>query len=225
MRQIYLTTSSSANLRDAILHKQERRLLERTKAEIESSLRIDIGVVSSQPAPASSPLPNLSNEQVLTPPDTPFSDSRISRDHELPPLPQDSSSTHSASSAAPSSLMENHSQLEGRKVLAASEISVDSGDHINARNDLELVSPINDLSSLNPSSRSFDARSHSPSLVSLGRRSVVRKRLVEMQNGSTSRSSTSHDPRSSPRHTVATLLTRGRPVGMFEAFPALSATG
>ena len=204
------------------MHKQERRLLERTKAEIKSSLRIDVGAVSSQLAPGSSPLPNLSNEQVLTPPDTPFSDSPNTRDHELPPLPQDTSSTHSVSSAAPSLLMGNHSQLGGRKVLAASVISVDPGD---ARKDSELASPINDLSSLNPSSRSFDARSHSPSLVSLGRCSVVRKRLVEMQNGSTSSGSPSRDPRLSPQHTVAKLLTRGRPTGMFEAFLELSATG
>jgi hypothetical protein len=209
------------------LHKQERRILERTKAEIKSSLRIDVGVVSSQQAPATSPLPNPNDEQVLTPPDTPFSDSRNSRDHELPPLPQDTSSTHSVSSAAPSSLVRNHSQLGERKVLAASVISVDPGNHIDARKDSELASPINDLfsESLNTSSRSFDARSHSPSLVSLGRRSVVRKRLVEMQNGSTSRGSSSRDPRLSPRHKVAALLTRGRPVGMFEAFLELSATG
>ncbi|KAH9176544.1 hypothetical protein EDB89DRAFT_2226630 [Lactarius sanguifluus] len=188
---------------DAVLYRQERRLLERTKAEIKRTLRIDVGVVSSQPAPATSPLSNLINEQVLTPPDTTFSDSRISRDHELPPLPQDSSSTHSVSSAAPPSLTENHSQLGRGKGLAASVVSVDPRSQFNADKDSELASPINDPPSLEPSSRSFDVRSHSPSLVNLGRRSVVRKRLVEMQNSSTSirSGSASRDSRSSPRLT------------------------
>ncbi|KAH9036925.1 hypothetical protein EDB84DRAFT_1268899 [Lactarius hengduanensis] len=180
---------------DAVLHRQERRLLE---------------LVSPQPAPATSPLSDLINEQVLTPPDTPFSDSRISRDHELPPLPQDSSSTHSAGSAAPPSLTGNNLQLGRGKVLAASVVSVDPRSQFNARKDSELASPINDPPSLEPSSRSFDARSHSPSLVNLGRRSVVRKRLVEMHNGSDSTSTrsgtTSRDSRSS---TVATPLTHG----------------
>ncbi|KAH9054276.1 hypothetical protein EDB87DRAFT_1209118 [Lactarius vividus] len=191
---------------DAVLHRQER-LQERTKAEIKKSLRIDVGVVSFQPAPATTPLSNLINEQVLTPPDTPFSDSRISRDHELPPLPQDSSSTHSVSSAAPPTFTGNHSQLRRGNVLV---VSVDPRSQFNARKDSELASPINDPPSLEPSSRSFDARSHSPSLVNLGRRSVVRKRLVEMQSDSTSTrsGSTSRDSRF-PRRAVATPLTRG----------------
>ncbi|KAH8994051.1 hypothetical protein EDB92DRAFT_1795873 [Lactarius akahatsu] len=175
---------------DAVLHRQERRLLERTKAEIKRTLRIDVGVISSQPAPATSPLSDLINEQ-------------------LPPLPQGNSSTHSVSSAPPF-LTGNHSQLGRGKVLAASVVSVDPRS-LNARKDSELASPINDPPSLEPSSRSFDARSHSPSLVNLGRRSVVRKRLVAMQNGSTSTrsGSTSRDSRSSSRHSVATPLTHG----------------
>ncbi|KAH9009260.1 hypothetical protein EDB84DRAFT_1204889 [Lactarius hengduanensis] len=69
--------------------------------------------------------------------------------------------------------MENHSQVGRRKVLAASVVSVDPISQFNARKDSELASPINDPPLLGPSSRSFDARSHSPSLVSLGCRSVV----------------------------------------------------
>ncbi|KAI9442320.1 hypothetical protein H4582DRAFT_1809208 [Lactarius indigo] len=152
---------------DAVLHRQERRLQERTKAEIKRSLRIDVGAVPLQPAPVTSPLPSLIHEQVLTPPDTPFSDPRNSRDLELPPLPKDRS-------------------------------------HFNARKDSELASPINDLSPLDPPSRSFDARSNSPSLVNLGRRSVVRERLVEMQNGSmsTRSGSTSRPPPASETATI-----------------------
>jgi hypothetical protein len=205
--------------RDAVLHRQERRRLERTKAEIKSSLRIDVGAVSSRPSTAASPLPD--NEQVLTPPDIPFSDSPILRDREVHPLPQDDSPTHSASSAAPSSLMGNYSQLGLPKVLATSVISIGPRSHINARKNSELAYPINHRS-LSDTSQSLGARSHSPSLVNLGCRSVVRKRLVEMQNGSMSSSSTSRDPHLPSRNTVATLLTHGRPDGMFEAFLAVS---
>ena len=117
--------------------------------------------------------------------------------------------------------MGNHLQMGLRKVLATSVISVGPRDHINARNDSELASSI-DYRSFSDTSQPFDAQSHSPSLVNLGRRSVVRKRLVEMQNGLTSSSSTSRDPRLPPQHTVATLPPRGRPVGMLGAFLAVS---
>ena len=200
--------------RDVILHKQERRRLERTKVELKSSLRIDVGAVPSQPSPATLPLPETISEQVLIPPDTPFSDSPSFRNREVSPLPQNKPSTHSAISATPPSLMENDPQLESQKVLATSVISVGPRGHISACNDSELTSPTH-YRTFSDTSQSFDARAHSPSLVNLGRRSVVRKRLVEMQNGSTSGGSTLRDPRLPPRNTVATLLARGRPVGMF----------
>jgi hypothetical protein len=110
--------------------------------------------------------------------------------------------------------MGNHSQLELQKVLATSVISVGPSGHISACNDSGLTPPTN-YRALSDSSQPFDARAHSPSLVNLGRRSVVRKRLVEMQNGSTSGGSTLCDPRLPPRNTVATLLARGQPVGTF----------
>jgi len=197
------------------LQSQDRRLLERAKADIKSSLRIDIEGVSSKPAPAKPPTPNLVNEQVLTTPHTPSSESRNSRDRDLPPLPQDTSSTHSVNSAAPPSLAGSRSPIGRQEGLAASVTSVGPRNHIN---ESEPASPNNGRSLLDPSSQSFDARSHSPSLAKLGRRSVVHKRVVEMQNSQTSSGSSSSDPRLSPQHTVATLLTRGRPVGMFETF-------
>ncbi|KAF8265235.1 hypothetical protein EI94DRAFT_1804674 [Lactarius quietus] len=125
---------------DVVLHRQERRRLERTKAEIKSSLRVDVRAVSSQPSTATSPLPD--NGQILTPPDIPFSDSRIFRNREVPPLPQDGRPTHSASLAALSSLMGNYPQPGLPKVLATSVISVGPRNHINARKNSELASPI-----------------------------------------------------------------------------------
>ena len=102
--------------------------------------------------------------------------------------------------------MGNRSQLGLRNVVATSGISVGPRSPIDTRKYLELASL---------TSQPFGVLSRSPSVVNLGRRSVVRKRLVEMQHGSKSGSTTSRDPRLPPRHTGATLFT-GR-VGMFEA--------
>jgi hypothetical protein len=190
------------------LHGQERRRLERTKAEIKSSLRIDVGAVL--PSPATSPLPDLINEKVLTPPDTPFSDALNFRDREVPPLPLDDPSVRSVSLVAPSSPVGDHPQLGLRNLLSTSVISVGPRSPVDTRKDLDLASL---------TSQPFGARSHSPSLVNLGRRSVVRKRLMDMQHSSKSSSTTSRDPRLPPRHTVATLFTER--VGMFEALRCL----
>lgn len=200
---------------DAVLHGQERRRLERTKAEIKSSLRIDVGAVL--PSPATSPLPDLINEKVLTPPDTPFSDALNFRDCEVPPLPLDDPSVRSVSLVAPSSPVGDHPQLGLRNLLSTSVISVGPRSPVDTRKDLDLASL---------TSQPFGARSHSPSLVNLGRRSVVRKRLMDMQHGSKSSSTTSRDPRLPPRHTVATLFTERvetpRTAGSSQAPPSLN---
>lgn len=200
----HLSPQAHCEFRDAVLHGQERRRLERTKAEIQSSLRIDVG--ANLPSPATTPLLDFINEKVFTPPDTPSSDAPNFRDREVPPLPLDDLSVQSVSLPAPSPPERNHSQWGLRNVLATSAISVGPKSLIDMRKDPELASL---------TSQPFGARSHSPSVVNLSRRSVVRKRLVELQHGSKSSSTTSRDPRLPPRHTEAALFTER--VGMFEA--------
>jgi hypothetical protein len=74
------------------------------------------------------------------------------------------------------------------------------------------------------STRSSHSHSNSPSIVNLGRRSVVRKRLAEMQHDSTSGASTlpaSHRP---APHTVSRIIAHERPAGNTdsEAVPELA---
>lgn len=74
----------------------------------------------------------------------------------------------------------------------------------------------NSLQPLSGSTRSSHSHSHSPSIVNLGRRSVVRKRLAEMRHDSTSGSST---PRASrrPSHTVSRLIAHKGPASNTES--------
>ena len=76
--------------------------------------------------------------------------------------------------------------------------------------DLELIPSPKDKP-LPASPQSSYTQSHSPSIVNLGLRSVVRKRLAEMQHHPTMNSSTSHNSRQLPPHTVATLVAREPP--------------
>ena len=186
------------------MHGQETRRLERTKAEIKSSLRIDVGAIL--PSPATTPLLDFINENVLTPPSAHFSDAPNFRDREVPPLPLDDLPARSVSLPAPSPPVGNHSQSGLRNVLATSVISVGPKSPFDMRQDLELA-PL--------TSQPFGAQSHSPSVVNLSRRSVVRKRLLEMQHSSKSSSTTSRDPPLPPRHTGAPLFMER--VGMFDA--------
>ncbi|KAI0305671.1 hypothetical protein B0F90DRAFT_1699893 [Multifurca ochricompacta] len=183
---------------DTLLTNHDKQLLERTKAEIRESLRIDTATGSSQPTLLTSPVPDLVSRQVPTP-ETLLTEPHESPYHDIPRLLE--------TPAGPSS--SSKQQFKEEVPNQNSPIGARKGD-------LETASSVADLSLLGSFSRSLRARSHSPSIVNLGRRSVVRKRLAEMQNHLMSDIPTSRDPHQSPSHTVATLPARDRPASNSE---------
>jgi hypothetical protein len=186
------------------LRNQDKQLLERTKTEIRGSFGIDPEVDSPQPAFPSSLVPDLVGRQDSVQ-DTPLTNSRESRGRELLLLSEDASSASSTSPVAPSSQARNHSLREPQ---ALGETTSIQRSPIGAwRKDLELAPSAKDKT-LPASPQSSHTQSHSPSIVNLGRRSVVRKRLAEMQRHQTMSSSISHSSRQLPPPTVATLLPR-----------------
>lgn len=189
-------------------------MLGRTKAEIMGFLRIDTGVSSSQPGISSSTVPDLASKQVSTAePDSP-----VPRGREPPRQSRDASTIHLVSTTVSSSPTRNHVPPE--EELSA-EITPNQGNLVDAKKtDLEPA-PSTDLQ---PLSGSSTRSSHSPSIVNLGRRSVVRKRLAEMQRDSTSGTSPLRTSRRSAPHTVSHLISHERPSGSseLEAVPEIA---
>lgn len=173
-----MTTNSCSSSRDAVLRNQDKQSSGRTKTEINRSLQIDTEALSPQSALPSPSVSDLASKQVSTT----EADSPVTRGHEHPSLSKDASSMRSATIATPSSPTKNQLLTEDQ---FSEVIAYNQG---------------NPLSS--SSTRSLHGHSHSPSIVNLGRRSVVRKRLAEIQHHSTSGTSTLRESRQPPPHTV-----------------------
>ena len=190
-------------VRDAILQNRDKQLLGRTKTEIRSSLRIDTKALPSQLALSSSPVHDLSSKQVEV--STMKTESAVSPSRESSPLPKDASSIRSGSSGTPSSLARN--QFPSEEQFSA-EITPSQGNCDDIREKDQGPGPLPNIRPLASSSkRTSHGHPHSPSIVSLGRRSVVRKRLAEIQHSSTSGTSESTSRTSRP-HTVSKLTSR-----------------
>ena len=205
--------SSCLSLRDAILQSQDKQLLERTKSEIRGSLRIDTGALSSQTALPSSPVSDVPSKQVSAM----VTDSSVSPSREFPSLSKlkNVSSIRSTSTDAHSSLARNH--LPSGDQFSA-EITPNQKNRVDTWENDPEPTPSPNIRSLESSSRrSSHSRSHSPSIVNLGRRSVVRKRLAEIQHSSTSDAASPQDSRQYPLHIVPKPISRGRLAGNSEA--------
>jgi hypothetical protein len=193
---------SSRRSRDAVLRNQDRQLLERTKTEIRGSLGIETEVDPPQSALLSSPVPDLVSRQVSAQ-ETPFTNAHESRGYEI--LLSEDASASLTSQAAPSLHTTHHSLPERQppgEITSIQKSPVDTW-----RKDLGLVPPTKDKP-LPASPQSSHTQSHSPSIVNLGRRSVVRMRLAEMQPHPTIGSPTSRNSRRLPPLKVTTTLPR-----------------
>ena len=180
-----------------------------------SFLRIDTGVSSSQLDISSSPVSDFACKQVSTA----EIDSPVPRGREHPRQSKDASTMRSVDTTV-SSPTRNHVPPE--EELTA-EISPHQGSLVDAKKrELEPALSI-DLQHLSGSST---RSSHSPSIVNLGRRSVVRKRLAEMQRDSTSGTSPLRTSRRSAPHTVSHIISREQSFGdsELEAVPETAKT-
>ncbi len=194
-------------LRDVILRYQDQQLLGRTKAEIRNSLRIDTETLSPQPALANSPVSGQASNGVATTTET---DSPVPQGRESSPQSRDASSVHSA--AVSSSLTRNHEPPEGQLLAEITSNLVDA-----RKGDLEPTPSISPKPLSDSSTRSSPSHSHSPSIVNLGRRSVVRKRLAEMQHHSTSGTSPLRVSRRPALHRASHLISHERLAGNSES--------
>lgn len=182
-------------------------MLGRTKEEIMSFLRIDTGVSSSQLDISGSPVSDFSSKQVSTA----EADSPVPRGHEHFGQSRDTSTMHSVNTTVSSSPTRNHVPPE-EELLA--EITPNQGNLVDAKKRDMEPAPSTDLQPLSgPSTRPSLSHSHSPSIVNLGRRSVVRKRLAEMQRDSTSGTSPLRTSRRPAPHPVSHLNSREQSFG------------
>src|SRR5258708_7749841 len=167
-----LTTNLRPCSRDVILRGQDKQMLGRTKAEIRSSLRISTETLFSQPALSTSPMSDQASKGItITETDSP-----VPWGCESSPPSKDASSVHTHTSSP----ARNHETPEEQ---LSAEITSDQSNLVDARErDLEPAPSTSPQSLSGSSTRSL----HSHSILNLGRRSVVRKRLAEMQNDSTS---------------------------------------
>ena len=180
-----------------------------TKEEIKRSLRIDTETLSSQPAHSSSPTSVPASEGITTT----GTNTPALRGGELSPQSGDASSVHSVCTAVSSSLTrrespEGHLSAEAtpnqRELVDAQKINLEPTPFTSPR----------PLSGFSP--RSLHSNSHSPSIVNLGHRSVVRKRLAEMQHDSTSGTSPVRVTRRPALHRASHFIARERPAGNAE---------
>ena len=205
-------------LRGAILQNQDKQLLGRTKTEIRSSLRIDTKSLPSQLAPSSSPVPDLSSKQLEVA--TMETESAVSPSHEHSPLSKDASSIRSGNTSAPSSLARE--QFPSGEEFSA-EITPSQGKHDDTREKDLGPGPLPNIRPLASSSkRTSHSNPHSPSIVNLGRSSVVRKRLAEIQRSSTSGTSNPRTSRRTSPYTVSKLTSRERLAANAEVDPELT---
>lgn len=177
----------------------------RTKAEIKNSLWIDTGTLSSQPALSSSPLSDPANKGVTTT----ETDSPVLRDGEYSPQSRDASSVHSVGVSSSPTRNESPEEHLSAEVIPNQRDLVDA-----PKMDIETA-PSTSPRPLPGSS--LHVHSHSPSIVNLGHRSVVRKRLVEMQHDSTSRTSPVRVSRRPALHRASHFIAQERPVGNSES--------
>jgi hypothetical protein len=186
------------------LRNKDKQLLERTKAEIKGSISVDTGIDSPQPALpiSSSPVPDLVTRQVSVQ-GTPFTDSRESRTRELLLLSEDALFSDTTSPVAPSLHARNESLREPQS--PGETTSIQRGPIDASRKDPD-VSPLTKDKPLPASPQSLHIQSHSPSIANLSRRSVVRKRLAEMQRHPTMSNSSSRNSDQLASPTVTTLL-------------------
>ena len=201
-------------LRDAILQNQDKQLLGRTKTEIRSSLRIDTKVL---PSLSNSPVPDPSSKQLEV--STMETESAVSPSREPSPLSKDAPSIRSGSTSTPSSLARN--QFPSGEQSSAG-ITPSQGSRVDTQEEDLGPGPLPNIRPLaNSSKRALHSQPHSPSIVNLGRSSVVRKRLAEIQRSSTSGSSTPRNSRQSPPRTVSNLTSHQRLAADAEADPEL----
>jgi hypothetical protein len=151
-------------------------MLGRTKAEIRSSLRISTETLFSQPAVSSSPISDQTSKGItITETDSPVLWGRKSS-----PPSRDASSVHTHTSSPTRNREPPEEQL-------SAEITSDQRNLVDARErDLGPAPSTSPHPLSGSSTRSVHSHLNSPSILNLGRRSVVRKRLAEMQNDSTS---------------------------------------
>ena len=214
-----LITNSRSYLRDVVLRGQDKEVVGRTKAEIKNSLRIDTETLSSRPALSSSPVPDPENKG-LTPAET---NSPVVRGGESSPQSGDASSVHSVNAAVSSSPRNEPSEEH-----LSAEVTANQRDPVDAREkDLEPAPSTSPRPLSGSSTRSSHSHSHSPSIVNLGHRSVVRKRLAEMQHDSTSGTSPVRVSRRPALHRASQFITHGRPAGNSESerVPEMAETG
>ena len=194
------------------MQNQDKQLLGRTKTEIRSSLRIDTKVL---PSLSSSPVPDPSSKQLEV--STMETGSAASPSREPSPLSRDAPSIRSGSTSTPSSLARNQ---------FPAGITPSQGNRDDTQEEDLGPGPLPNIRPLASSSkRASHSQPHSPSIVNLGRSSVVRKRLVELQRSSTSGSSTPRNSRQSPPRTVSKLTSHQRLAADAEADPELVDSG
>lgn len=217
---VSLTTNSRSYLRDVVLGGQDKQMLGRTKAEIKNSLRIDTETLSSQPALSSSPVSDRASKGVTTT----ETNSPVLRGGESSPPSRDASSVHSVSTAVSSPPTRN----EPLEEHLSAEVTPNQRNLVDARKkDLEPAPSTSPRPLSASSTRSLHSRSHSPSIVNLGHRSVVRKRLAEMQYDSTSGTSPARISRRPALHRASHFIAHERPTGNSESerVPGMAKSG
>ena len=202
---VSLSTNSRLYLRDAILEGQDKQMLGRTKAEIKNSLRIETETLSYQPAPSSSPVSDTASKRITAA----ETNSPILECGESSPQSKDASSLHSVSTAGSSSPIGSEPPEEhlSAKVTPNQRNLVDA-----QKKGLEPASSTSPRPLSGPT-RSSHSHSHSPSIVNLGHRSVVRKRLAEMQHDSTSGTSPQRVTRRPALHRASHIIAHKRSAG------------
>lgn len=185
-------------------------MMGRTKAEIKNALRIDTETLSSQPALSSSPVPDPASQEVTTT----ETNSSTPQGGESSPQSRDASSVHSVSMAVSSSPTRNEPPEEHLSV----EATPNQRNLVGAREkDLEPAPSTSPRPLSGPSTRTLHSHSHSPSIVNLGHRSVVRKRLAEMRHDSTSGTSPVRVSRRPALHRASHSIAHERPAGNSES--------
>ncbi|KAI0266742.1 hypothetical protein BC834DRAFT_111163 [Gloeopeniophorella convolvens] len=192
---------------DAILRSQDKRIMERTKSEIQGSLLIDT-TISTSPSPDSlvSPASELARRQASAF-EAPYSSPRDLEGKTLSLPHQDVAPTDATSLrlASPLSAVNDDGPPETGTISEGIPGPMTSS-FLQAR-DTKTASPVSDRPPSGLSLRSQLSHSQSPSIVNLSHRSMVRKRLAEMQHYSVS----DHSPsRRSSRYTDATRTTSQR---------------
>lgn len=176
----------------------------RTKAEIKNTLRIDTETLSSQQAHSGSPVSDPASQGVTT---TEIN----SRGGESSPQSRDTSSVHSVGIAVSSSPASDEPPEEH----LSEEVTPNQRNLVDAQiKDLEPAPSTGPRPQSGSSTRSLQSHSHSPSIVSLGHRSVVRKRLAEIQHDSTPPLRVSRRP---ALHRASHFIAHKRPAGGSES--------